>query len=210
MLVVLDFDGTVVESDPYVRLAEAAGRGDDVAAEIDRMAAEDIPFDEGMRSIAGNLEGLPDAAVESAYDHLHVRDRTPELLAALHEEDHRVAIISDGPRAAVRSVLSADELDVDEVVANHLPTTNGALTGSIEGPLLGTTKDEALKRLATEEGRPLGDTLAVGDDRRDLPMLQAAGTGVGLDPDPVVRAEADFSVSTVERLEDRLAEHDIV
>jgi Cof subfamily protein (haloacid dehalogenase superfamily) len=42
------------------------------------------------------------------------------------------------------------------------------------------TKGNALKKLAAYLGIPLNETMAFGDDRNDITMLQAAGVGVAM------------------------------
>jgi phosphoserine phosphatase len=210
MLVAFDFDATLVESDPYLRLAQQHGTDGEVAGVLDRMASGDLAFETGLRSVADHLAGLPVADAEAAYDHLQPRPGVSALVSDLHRNDHHVAIISDAPERAVRSCLSPDGLDVDTVVANRLPAENDALTGDIEGPLVGHGPDEPLERLAVEQGRDLADTVAVGDDRRDLPLLQAAGLGVGFDPAPVVADQCDRAVPTLDRLEQVFAERSLV
>jgi phosphoserine phosphatase len=210
MLVAFDFDGALVGTDPFVGLAEQHGTGGEVAGVLDRMAGGDLAFEAGLRTVADHLSGLPVAEAEAAYDRLEPRPAAVELCAAVHRNDHHVAIITDAPERAVRSCLTADGLDADTVVANRLPTENDALTGDIEGLLVGGGKAEPLERLAVEQGRGLGDTVAVGDDRRDLPMLQAAGLGVGLDPVPVVADQCDRTVPSLARLRAAFAERNLV
>lgn len=210
MLVTLDFDGVLAVSDPYVRLAEEQGASEDVAAALDRMTTGDMDYERGLQSVADRLEGLQAADADAALEQLQIRNGASDLLSALHRADHHVAIVSDAPERAIRSCLDPAEFDVDTVVANRLPRSNDALTGRIEGPLVGGRKDEALKELATQLGHNMDQTVAVGDDQRDLPMLQAAGTGIGVDPAPVVEDQCDRAVPTVNRLELWFEEHGVV
>lgn len=210
MLVSFDFDGALAESDPFVELGETHGTGDDIAAMTDRMATGDVAYERGLQSVASHLEGLQTDAADAALPDLQLQDEAPELLSALQRADHHVAIVSDAPERAIESCLDPEEFAADTVVANHLPTENGAFTGEIEGPLVGRGKDAVLNELAAETGHEMGETVAVGDDGRDLPMLQAAGTGIGVDPDPVVAAECDRTVPTLDRLELRFKERNLV
>lgn len=210
MLLAFDFDGALAESDPYVRLAEQQGESEDVAALLDRLSNDDIAFEEGLRSVADRLEGLPVSEAEAAYDHIQIRPGAADLLAALHGADHHVAIVSDAPERAIRSCLDPRDFDVDTVVANRLPTANDAFTGEIAGPLVGRRKDDALEELAAEEGFELGETIAIGDDLRDLPLLQAAGEGIAVDPIPVVEDQCDLTVPSMERLQLRFEERNLV
>ena len=71
----------------------------------------------------------------------------------------------------------------------------GKLTGRVAEPILGReAKLAALRRLASERGLELADTLAVGDGANDLAMIRAAGLGVAFRAKPVVAAEAKASI----------------
>lgn len=210
MLVALDFDGTLATADPFVKLGEQHGVGERVAGLLDRMATGDLDYVEGLEAVADQLDGLPVADAEAAFEHVEIRDSASELLADLHRSDHHVAVISDAPEGAIESCLDPATFDVDTLGANRLEAVDGALTGTIDGPPIEHSKDDILGRLAVEQGRTMDETIAVGDDVRDLPMLQAAGTGIGVDPEPVVETEADLAVPTTERLRLRLDERNVV
>ena len=56
-------------------------------------------------------------------------------------------------------------------------------------------KARLLAEIAAAEGVPLSQTVAVGDGANDLDMLAAAGLGIAFNAKPVVRAQADTTVS---------------
>ncbi|MFB6141917.1 MAG: HAD family hydrolase [Halorientalis sp.] len=206
MLVAFDFSDTLARTDPFVRLGEPQGESEEVAALLDRMATGDAAFGAGLESVADRLAGLPVEAADRALEAVRLNPAASDLLGALHRADHDVAVVTDAPERAVRSCEDPATFDPDHVVANRLPTANGALTGDIEGPLVGRDKAAVLEELATARGHSLAETVAVGRDRRDLPMLEAAGTGVGVDPTPVVAAECDRALPSLERARDWAAE----
>ena len=106
--------------------------------------------------------------------------------------------------------LSAEGVNVDTVVANHLPVRNGRLTGEARGPLIEGTKDDALEDLAAEVGVPLDETVAVGDGANDLPMLEVAGLSVGYEPKPAVEPHCDVFVESMADLRDLLEERGVI
>lgn len=54
-------------------------------------------------------------------------------------------------------------------------------------------KDKALNELAAYFQVPLAQTLAIGDNFNDLPMIASAGIGVAMENAPdLVKAKADF------------------
>jgi len=58
-------------------------------------------------------------------------------------------------------------------------------------------KASSLADWAARAGVPLRSTIAIGDGANDLPMLHAAGLGVAFHAKPIVRANADRSISSV-------------
>ncbi len=70
------------------------------------------------------------------------------------------------------------------------------LTGEVVGPIVDRArKAELLAEIAAAEGVPLVQTVAVGDGANDLDMLAAAGLGIAFNAKPVVRQQADTTVS---------------
>jgi phosphoserine phosphatase len=104
--------------------------------------------------------------------------------------DHHVAVVSDAPERVIRSYFIPDEFRPASVVANTLESADSALMGIIRGLALGRTKAECLDVLATREGTALSETVAVGDNRCALSLLQTAGTGIAVDPEPLVGQDA--------------------
>jgi len=59
----------------------------------------------------------------------------------------------------------------------------------------GKRKAELLQQIASQEGIALEQTIAVGDGANDLPMLSIAGFGVAFHAKPLVRQDAQHSIS---------------
>ena len=82
--------------------------------------------------------------------------------------------------------------------ANKLEIANGKLTGQLEGDIVdGKRKAELLAMLAAQEGLSLEQTIAVGDGANDLPMLGVAGLGVAFHAKPIVRRQAERTITDV-------------
>ena len=65
---------------------------------------------------------------------------------------------------------------------------DGALTGDVERPILDKEfKQKKLIELSTSMMLKPHETMAIGDGANDLPMLQAAGMGVGYYPKPLLQ-----------------------
>jgi len=167
----------------------------------ERAMNDEIDYATSLRERADLLDGLPADAVERAFGRVELRTGAAEVITDLRAAGHRVAILTGGFDRGVDAALERAGTDVHELIANSLPTTpQGALDGTVEGPLIEGTKDDALTELATREGIPLAETVAVGDGANDLPMLQVAGLAVGYDPAPAVEPACDVVVHSMEEL----------
>ncbi|MBQ5969640.1 MAG: HAD family phosphatase [Clostridia bacterium] len=118
-----------------------------------------------------------------------LRTPVPELKACLRERAHDVQKI----QIFFRDMdLRAEALQTLPQAFPDLVVTT-SIVNNIEINSREATKGNALKKLAAHLGIPLAGTMAFGDDRNDITMLQAAGIGVAMGNagDEVKRA-ADF------------------
>lgn len=209
-LVVFDFDGTLSASDMTVLLGNEKGVGNEISGLVDQGRRGDVGFEESLRQRVSMLEGLPERDVEAAFDRIKFRSGVGDLVAALKRSDVQVAIVTGSFERGVERALDQANIGVDEIVANRLVFDRGALTGEIEGPLLGGDKGNALEELALDRGLDLDNTVAVGDGATDLPMLKIAGTAIGFSPDPIVEQYCDVVVNSIDRLHLYLEQRGII
>ncbi|MFB6119244.1 phosphoserine phosphatase SerB [Halosegnis sp.] len=210
MLVAFDFDGTLSDSEMTVLLGDRQGVADEMAAITERAMNDEIDYATSLRERAALLKGLPEEAAAAAFDEVRLREDAAAVIDALRAAGHTVAVLTGGFERGVEAALARAGTTVDAVVANRLPVVDGELTGTVEGPLIEGTKDDALERLSTEYGVPVADTVAVGDGANDLPMLEAAGLAVGFAPKPAVAPACDVTVDSMAALETLLADRGLV
>jgi HAD superfamily hydrolase (TIGR01490 family) len=135
-----------------------------------------------------------------------------EALAIIEEhrrEGRRVVVISASPEEIVRPLCR--HLGIDDVIATRSEVDDeGRYTGEIEMYAFGPGKAEAMRAMAEEEGIDLEDSYAYSDSFTDLPMLEAVGHPVVVNPDAELRKiaeERDWPIRTFElevTLRDRL------
>lgn len=115
-----------------------------------------------------------------------------EALAVM--EDHRgagrrVVVISASPEEIVRPLCR--HLGIDDVIATRSAVDEeGRYTGDLELYAYGPGKAEAMQAMADEEGIDLESSYAYSDSITDLPMLEAVGHPVAVNPDSELRAIA--------------------
>jgi HAD superfamily hydrolase (TIGR01490 family) len=114
-----------------------------------------------------------------------------EALDLLH--DHRsagrlICIVSTSPDEIVRPL--AGMVGADRSIASRPKVLDGKYTGELEFYAYGTSKAEAMAEMAEKEGADLARSYAYSDSITDLPMLEAVGHPVAVNPDKDLRKVA--------------------
>ena len=79
----------------------------------------------------------------------------------------------------------------DDVVCAHMGTTDGALSGELhEAPPTGEARALIMAEYASAHGLDLAECVAYADSTSDLPMLEAAGFPVAVNPETKLAAIA--------------------
>jgi HAD superfamily hydrolase (TIGR01490 family) len=105
-------------------------------------------------------------------------------------EGRRVFIVSASPEEVVRPL--ARYIGVEDIVATRARVDEqGRYTGEVELYAYGVVKADEIRRLAGEEGLDLAGSYAYSDSATDLPMLEAVGHPVTVNPDRELRDAAE-------------------
>ena len=111
-----------------------------------------------------------------------------EALELIH--DHRAAgrlicMVSTSPEEIVEPL--AKMLNFDRWIATRPKIIDGKYTGELEFYAYGPGKAEAIEKLAAELDIDLSGSFAYSDSPTDLPMLEAVGNPVAVNPDRTLR-----------------------
>jgi HAD superfamily hydrolase (TIGR01490 family) len=113
-----------------------------------------------------------------------------ELIAGHQAAGRRVYLISASPEEIVAPL--GEYLGVDRTVASQtMIDADGRYTGEMAFYAYGPYKAQAMQALAEAEGLDLGASYAYSDSYTDLPMLEAVGHPVAVNPDRVLRKLAE-------------------
>jgi fatty acyl-CoA reductase len=199
IVAIFDMDGTllpsnVVESYLWVRLQELSGVGRtrevlDVARALPRwLLTERRDRAAFLRSVYRRYAGADEAALVRIVDE-HVTDtvlRRLSAAAARTVREHRAAghhtvLITGAITPLTRPVAPL----FDEVVAAELAVgPDGRYTGFLaRPPLVGEARAAWLRHHAQDRGWDLAASFAYADSGSDLPLLEAVGNPVAVDPD---------------------------
>ncbi|MDP3264722.1 MAG: phosphoserine phosphatase SerB [Tabrizicola sp.] len=194
-LLLADMDSTMIREECIDELADEAGVGAHVAGITARAMNGELDFEAALRERVGLLKGLPESVIAQVLrDRITLMPGGPVLVATMQARGGHAALVSGGFTAFTQAV--AARLGFDENRANTLHVQDGALTGTVVEPILGkAAKVQALQEISARLGITAADVIAVGDGANDLPMLQAAGTGVALHAKPAVQAQCAIRVN---------------
>ncbi|WP_460446354.1 phosphoserine phosphatase SerB [Angustibacter aerolatus] len=193
-LVVMDVDSTLIQDEVIELLAAHAGREAEVAAVTERAMRGELDFAQSLHERVAALAGLDVAVLDDVRAAVRLTPGARTLVRTLKRLGFTVALVSGGFLEVVQPL--ADLLHVDHAHANRLEVRDGRLTGRVLGDVVDRAgKAAALRRFAEAEGLPLSRTVAIGDGANDLDMLDAAGLGIAFNAKPVVREQADASVT---------------
>lgn len=194
-LLVADMDSTIIEVECIDELADYIGKRDEVASITERAMRGKLDFNDSLRARAAMLAGLKASLLGRAFnDRVTYAPGAHKLIRTMRANGALTALVSGGFTYFTDRVYLA--LGFTTHRANELAIEDGIVTGELVPPILGPdAKLETLRELASEHGMDLADTMAVGDGANDLPMIQAAGTGVAYHAMPEVAVAAKARVS---------------
>lgn len=195
-LVVMDVDSTLIQDEVIELIAAHAGPEAErrVADVTERAMRGELDFAQSLHERVACLEGLPESVLEDVYQAVRLTRGARTLTRTLRRLGMTLGVVSGGFIEVVAPL--ARDLGITHVAANQLEIRDGKLTGRVVGKVVDrAAKAESLRRFAELEGLPLSRTVAIGDGANDLDMLATAGLGVAFNAKPVVREQADTSVS---------------
>ncbi|MET0180250.1 MAG: phosphoserine phosphatase SerB [Novosphingobium sp.] len=187
---VSDMDSTMIAAECIDELADYAGIKPQIAAITERAMRGELDFADALRERVGLLGGLEEAAIgQCLAERIAPMRGARTLVRTLRAHGCHTVLVTGGFHSFADPV--AEDLGFDRVVANRLVAANGALSGTLEGPIVDA---QGKRRVLEEERERLGEgatVLAMGDGANDVPMLEAADWGVAYRAKPAARIAAD-------------------
>lgn len=118
-----------------------------------------------------------------------VRPESRKLINLHHESGRDTWIVSASPHEIVEPL--ARSLGMTGAIGTRGRVVAGHYTGEIDGPFVyGAGKVEAIEKIAADRGYDLERSYAYSDSISDLPMMEAVGHPVAVNPDSELEHEA--------------------
>ncbi len=209
--VVFDLDGTLVRyhgidfESSWGAIAAAAGVSDRSRALLREYLPRKDAYPEWVARDAELLSDLPTSAVADAVLPAPYAKGVRTAIDALRGQ-YRLGILSSGVDLVADWVRR--DLGLDFALANHLETEDGRFTGRCETRVDLWKKDEAMRRIASEQGFPISRVCFVGDHLNDVPVMRIVGLAIAANPkDERVRDAADHAIEDFNDLPGLIAEY---
>ncbi|MCK6417862.1 MAG: phosphoserine phosphatase SerB [Alphaproteobacteria bacterium] len=187
-LLLADMDSTIVQGETLDALAAYGGVQEQVAAITKRVMEGEVDFADALRERVHLLKGLDVGSLQKTADALQINPGALQLVKTMRKNGAACILISGGFTFFTQVV--AERLGFTYHYGNVLKITENRLEGAVEEPILDqSSKLELLLKNMHEYKLKPADVLAIGDGANDIPMLKAAGLGIGYHPKSVV-AEA--------------------
>jgi len=111
------------------------------------------------------------------------------LIAEHRDAGRRIVLVSAAPEELVEPI--GERIGVDTVIASRVSLDErGRYNGNLERYAYGRAKADLVEDLALREGIDLENSWAYSDSITDLPMLEAVGHPVAVNPDRALRRVA--------------------
>jgi phosphoserine phosphatase SerB len=201
LLIAFDMDGTLIDGRLVFALADKFGLSDKVRQIQEKRILHGY---EQSISIARLFRGLSANNITEAIESIRLMKNCEKVAGELKEQGHILGIISDSYDIAVNYV--AKKLNFDFCESNTLELdSNRKLTGNINMPLgwqkngcyckISVCKRYCLERNAHKFQIGAGCTIAVGDTKSDLCMVENAAVGIAFMPKHrILEDRADVSI----------------
>jgi len=192
-LIQLDVDSTFIQQEAIELLANRAGVLEQVSTITEAAMRGELDFSESLIVRLKLLKGLPEDVIREVSQEIKLTDGALELVQALHQRGHAIALVSGGFRQIMQDTVT--ELAIDYFRANELEIIDGFLTGNVVGAIIDrNAKAVALREFAELAGVDMSNTVAIGDGANDLGMMEIAEISIAFNAKPIVEQSADFSI----------------
>ncbi|HBR69102.1 MAG TPA: phosphoserine phosphatase SerB [Rhodospirillaceae bacterium] len=187
-LLLADMDSTIIQEETLDELAAYAGLKDEIAAITQEAMEGRLDFAQALHKRVGLLKGLEAAKLAETLENMALSPGAESLVRTMGKHGATCVLVSGGFTFFTGAI--AERTGFHHNHGNTLGITEDKLTGTVVPPILDKhAKVSFLNKYTTDLGLSENDSFAIGDGANDIPMLKAAGMGVGYRPKPAVAAE---------------------
>ncbi len=187
-LLLADMDSTIATTETLDELAQYAGIKDKIADITTQAMEGKIDFHTALRERVGLLKGLKVTALSATLAETQLSPGAQTFVQTMQKSGTTCVLVSGGFTFFPQSI--ADQCGFNFNHGNILEIENDALTGNTIPPILDKyAKVDFLEQYIKDLNLTPDDCLTIGDGANDIPMLKAAGLGIGYHPKEAVKNE---------------------
>jgi phosphoserine phosphatase len=186
-LACFDMDGTIIDG----RLVEVISKKFGLYDQIKRIQNDSSIFGYiKTQKIASILKGIDEKELVIAIDSISLMKNCQRIINLLKKNNYKIGIITDSYTIAAKILVN--KLGLDFVAANDLQISEGLITGEVRMPLgwdkincsckISVCKRYHLEMYARKYGIDIKNTVAIGDTKGDICMVNNAGIGIAFMP----------------------------
>ncbi|HNQ92830.1 MAG TPA: phosphoserine phosphatase SerB [Alphaproteobacteria bacterium] len=192
-LLIADMDATIVTGETLDDLAALAGLGEEISKVTAAAMRGELDFERALKMRVSKLKGVSEDLLRQTFAEMRLSEGAEILVRTMRAAGAECVLVSGGFTFFTSRV--ADMCGFSAQHGNVLGIENGVLTGVVIPPILDkNAKLSFLESYAVNLEIDLSETVAIGDGANDLPMLLAAGLGVGYRPKNLVREQVKNSI----------------
>jgi phosphoserine phosphatase len=185
-LLLADMDSTMITGETLDEIAGHWGVRDQVAGITARAMAGTMDYRAAMTERLALIKGLPQEILAQVLGDIRPSPGAKTLIATARKMGLTCVLISGGFTFFTAPV--AEKLGFHHHHGNTLDLVDGKVSGTVHDPLIHhAAKLEILHDYCARLHLTPDDVAAIGDGANDLPMLSAAGLGLGYHPKPLLR-----------------------
>ncbi len=189
-LLLADMDATIVSTETLDELAEYAGLKDKIAAITQQAMEGKMDFHTALRERVGLLKGLSSEKLAETLSKTEINPGAQALVKTMRDNGATCVLVSGGFTYFTGAI--AEQLGFHHHHGNELIIENNILTGKVGEPIQDKqSKLEHLRRYCLDLNLKEDNVMTIGDGANDIPMLKAAGLGVGYHPKQAVIDEIE-------------------
>ena len=212
-----DFDGTIIATHSVKDMFLERFRAGEVTSQdlydlgdlVSRYLLNFGGFEDAIASTVRNLKGIPEDHLEKLgekvfREHLaaEIFPEVREMIRAHQRQGHTVVIVSSATRYQVEPL--ARSLGIEHILCTELEFRDGHLTGRLKGEAcFGERKLVAVREFAKERRISLKKSYSYSNGAEDVPLLEAVGHPVAINPDSRLASVARHNGWRDIRLESR-------
>ncbi len=187
-LLLADMDSTITTSETLDDLADYAGIKDKVSEITARAMNGGLDFHDALRERVGLLKGLKTTALAATLAETDLSAGAETFVQTMRKTGAACVLVSGGFTFFTEEIAARCGFGFNH--GNRLEIQGDELTGGVIDPILDKySKLEFLEKYMNDFNFSKDDCLTIGDGANDLPMLKAAGLGIGYRPKEVVKGE---------------------